>query len=129
MKTFYQRQFTVSNTAGRLTMEKNKLKRTTEVGINIKGKFYPPESSECQAVLRSCTILHSMIARNISEMKTDFQQGPVQKKALVLAHLYVNNKNGKVQLNIIDISLNDKIELAWKKQITKLYIKEYMKSA
>jgi hypothetical protein len=110
-------------------MERNKLIRKKEVGINIKGKFYPPESRECKAILRSLTILHSMIARNVSGLRKDFQQGPLQKKALVLANLYTNNKNGKVQLNIIDISQNDKIELAWKRQISKLYLKEYMKSA
>lgn len=110
-------------------MERNRLKRKKEVGINIKGKFYPPNSSQCQAILRSCSILHNLIAENISAMRKDFQLGPLAKKALVLGNLYTSNKNGKIQMNIIDISLNDKIELAWKRQLNKLYLKEYTKCA
>ena len=119
----------VSNLAGRLTMEKNKLKRKEEVGVNIRGKFYPPESKECHNVLESCRILNNMTAKNIIEKRRKFEQGPLKQKCLVFVNLYTNNKNGKNELNIINIYPNDKIELAWKRQLNKLYMKTYLKSA
>ena len=107
-------------------MERNKAKNIHETGINIKGTYYPPESEECQSVIKNVSILHNAMMRNLRLRKKEFHLGPIQKKALILANLYLNNSN-EVQLYIIDISLDDKIELVWKKQLNKLYIKEYLK--
>ena len=110
-------------------MEKNKLRRKEEVGVNVRGKFYPPDSNECQTVLESCRILNNMTARNIIQRNRNFQQGPLKQKSLVFVNLFTNNRNGNTELNIIDIYPNDKIELAWKRQLNKLYMKTYLKSA
>lgn len=116
----------MSAQAGRLTAERNKLRRKQEVGINLKGIFFPPESQECKTVLDSIANLHIMIDRNIKHQRKSFQLGPVSEKALILASLY-RNPADEVQLCIHDISLDDSIELAWKRQLNKLYLKEYLK--
>lgn len=97
-----------------------------ETGINIKGIFCPPESQECQGILSSVSTLHNVIMRNIKQQKKYFNLGPIREKALVMGSLYLNDQR-EIQLYIIDISLNDKIELAWKRQLNKLYLKEYLK--
>lgn len=97
-----------------------------EIGVNVKGTFYPPESQECQNILGSVSSLHHVMMRNVRNQKKEFHLGPIREKALIMASLYLNNDN-EVQLYIIDISLDDKIELAWKRQLNKLYLKEYLK--
>lgn len=109
-------------------MEKNKLKRKKEIGINIRGIFYPPESDECKSVIDSITNLHHMVSRNLAHQKKHFLLGPVQQKALVMASLYLNQSK-EVQLHVIDLSLNDEIELEFKRQLNKLYTNEYLKQS
>lgn len=46
----------------------------------------------------------------------------MNEKALIKAYPYVNHLN-EIQLNVVEISVNDDIELAWKRQINKLYLK------
>lgn len=103
-------------------MERNKLKRKKEVGINIRGEFHAPESQECRSILNSISILHNIIARHAIQQRRDFKLGPMSEKALIKAYLYSNHLN-ETQLNIVEMSLNDDIELAWKRQINKLYSK------
>lgn len=103
-------------------MERNKLKRKREVGINIRGEFHAPESQECQSIVNSISILHNIIARNAKQQQKDFKLGPMNEKALIKAYPYTNHLN-ETQLNVLEISLNDDIELAWKRQINKLYSK------
>lgn len=110
----------------RLTLERNKLKHHQKVGMNLDGVFYPPDSEECQSVFTSVATLQNAMLRNIRPQKKDFQQGPVAEKALIHGYLYSTSSN-ELQLNVIDISLNDTIELAWKRQLNKLYLKEYLK--
>lgn len=97
-----------------------------EIGINLGGTFYPPESEECKEVLRSVSVLHNKTMLNIRRQSKKFNLGPIQEKSLIMARLYLN-QGQDVQLSIIDLSLDDKIELSWKRQLNKLYIKEYLK--
>jgi len=99
-----------------------------EIGVNLGGTFYPSESKECQEVLRSVSVLHNKMMLNIRRQNKKFNLGPIQEKALIMAGLYLN-QDQEVQLYIIDISLDDKIELPWKRQLNKLYIKEYLKKS
>lgn len=118
----------MSNQVAQLTVERNRAKKMQEIGVNVKGTYFPPDSKECQKILQSVSVLHNVVMRNIRRQKKEFQLGPIQEKALILASLYFNNEN-KIQLHIIDMSLDDKIELAWKQQLNKLYLKEYLKKA
>lgn len=69
-----------------------------------------------------------MVSRNIAHQKKVFLLGPVQQKALVMASLYLNQSK-EVQLHVIDLSLNDEIELEFKRQLNKLYTNEYLKQS
>jgi hypothetical protein len=117
----------VSNLSGRLTTMKNKLKRKEEVGFNIKGEFHPPDSPLCRSIVDSCRILHNSIANNLKAKRVDLRQGPQAEKALIFGNLFTNHTTGKIQFNIIDLSLNDHLELPWKRQLNKLYLKTYSK--
>lgn len=111
---------------GRLTLERNKVRQTKDVGINIKGVFHPPESQEYNEIISSIAKVHSAVGRNIKHHKKEFSLGPALKKALIFASLYATNDK-QIQLHIIDLTFNDDIELAWKQQLNKLYLKEYLK--
>lgn len=108
---------------GRLTIERNKLKRKREVGLNLRGEFLAPDTQECKSILRNISILQNVISRNQNSSQKSFQLGPMKEKALIKAFLYPNYSN-EVQLNIIEITPNDDIELAWKRQINRLYHKQ-----
>lgn len=125
---FWHFQILVTTQKIRLTTERNKLKRKYEIGINVRGKFYPPDSLECQSILNNISNLHNMMLREMKKHRRVFQQGPIAEKALVHASLYQTAKN-EIQLNILDISFDDNIELAWKRQLNKLYLKEYLKQS
>lgn len=118
----------VSNQTGRLTLNKNRLKQKQEIGLNIRGNFLPPESDACQAAFKSIEVLHNIIHRNLQLQRKEFQLGPIPKKTLILGFPYVNLSK-QVQLHVVDISLNDKIELAWKQQLNRIYMKDYLKQA
>lgn len=94
--------------------------------MNIHGRFFPPESNECKSVFKSILVLQNMIHRNLQLQNKEFHLGPIPEKTLILGFPYFNKSN-EVQLNVIDISLNDKIELAWKQQLNRIYTNEYLK--
>lgn len=106
-------------------MERNKLKRKKEIGINVGGKFHRPESEMNLSIMKNLSILQAATVRNVREQSMSFLLGPIKQKALIQATPYKNNKN-EVQLSIIEISLDDEIELAFKRQLNKLYLKEYL---
>jgi hypothetical protein len=112
---------------GRLTTEKNRLKRKEEVGLNLGGNYFPPDTQLCKSIFSSCQILHNTINKNLKERRFDVQQGPILEKVLVFGNLFTYNESGKIGFNIIDISPNDSLELSWKRQINKLYLKNYSK--
>ncbi|CRL00293.1 CLUMA_CG013566, isoform A [Clunio marinus] len=115
----------VSAFRNRLNVLNNQLNRAKEIGINLKGTFHSPDSSECQEILQNISDLNSMTSSNIEHMRKVYQLGPIQQKALILATLYKTDENN-VQLNMLDMSLNDRIELLWKQQLNRLYRKEYL---
>jgi hypothetical protein len=109
-----------------LTVNRNKLRQKRETGININGKFIPPQSEECKSVLKHISIVQNMTFENIRRQRKKFELGPLSEKALVLGSLYKVSTQ-EVHVNVIDITLNDKLELAWKRQLNNLYTKQYLK--
>ncbi|CAO1356757.1 unnamed protein product [Diamesa serratosioi] len=109
-----------------LTIEKNRLSRLRETGINVNGKYLDPQTKECQKVLQSVQRFQLMIHKNIDKQKHDYHLGPIAEKALLLARPY-KTQTGETQLYIYDISLNDKIELYWKRSLSKIYNNQYLK--
>jgi hypothetical protein len=107
------------------TREANQLKRRRETGINIQGKFYPQESEESQFVFDSVTNLMHMIDKNLKQLHKKFQQGRLKEKVLVYAKPF--SFHDSIRLHIIDIWECDQIELAWKRNLNKIYNTQYLK--
>lgn len=82
----------------------------------------------CQSIIKSISILQAVTIENVREKKMSFLLGPMVEKALIHASLY-KSKEGDVQLYITDISSDDEMELAWKRQLNKLYLKEYLRQS
>lgn len=112
---------------GRLTIEKNKTKQRRTTGTNIYGRFLPPDSTENLKILKNVTVLHNAISKNIKHQRKSFELGPVNEKALVFGWLYLD-KEQEVQLGIVDLWLNDKIEGAFKQHLNKIYMNQYLKT-
>lgn len=68
-----------------------------------------------------------MTFKNLRKKRKTFELGPISEKALILASLYTSQPSKEVHLNVIDISLDDKLELAWKRQLNNLYSRHYLK--
>lgn len=109
-----------------LTREENQLKRRREVGVNLFGKFYPSNSQESQYVFNSANNLQKMISENLKDLHKKLQQGPIKEKVLIYAKPHIFHEN-EVRLYIIDLWESDKVELAWKRHLNRMYINQYLK--
>ncbi len=107
------------------TREENQLKRRRETGINVNGRFYPPESEESQYVFSSVSNLQQMIQKNLHQLHRKYQQGPLKQK--VLMHAKPFKFHNTIRLYIIDFWENDKMELSWKRNLSKFYRNFYLK--
>lgn len=69
---------------------------------------------------------YQVFKKFIKSEQTEFRLGVAKEKAIVFAFPYFNH-NQEIQLNVIDICFDDKMELFWKCQLNSLYEKEYLK--
>lgn len=116
----------VSAQSARLTLDKNWLKQKRKVGLNIRGKFLPPDSVECQSLIKSAAVVQSMTEHNIQHQSKEFPLGPIPEKVQIHGFPYKVGSD-QIQLHVVAINRDDKIELAWKRELNRVYENVYLK--
>lgn len=108
-----------------LTREVNQLNAKKGTGFNIDGTFFGAGSEESQFICSSVSNLQKMIDKNLQHLHKEFHQGPLKQKVLVYAKPFTFHNS--IRLHIIDLWQCDHIELAWKRNLNKIYSTQYLK--